>query len=166
MIYFNFIIYQFALNILEEGLHSYPSSLILMLCQGEVHAQCGDMVKAIGLFAKAYSSRPDHPLALVNAGRTYQQLGQFHAAYSHITESLRVDNTFAMSYIDLAQLLRQQPSLSKESCREISNPTVAIEEAIPLAKQVSEIRDVLTARYVTLLQQSLKEKGLLQNIMI
>lgn len=139
---------------------------MLLLCQGEIHAQCGDMIKAINLFSQVYKLKPFHPLALVNAGRTYQQLGQYHAAYEHIVKSLEVDSTFAMSYIDLAQLLRLQPKLGSNLHSNVPNAIVAIEEAIPLSKQVSEIRDVLTARYVTLLQKALKNKGFINNNVI
>lgn len=143
---------EYALSLLEEGLHLFPRSMVLLLCSGEVHSQCGDMVKAIKQFHKCTELDPTHPLPWVNAGRTYQQLGQVQAALMHVRKSIEIDPTLAMTRVDLAQLLRQNGHMA-EAVQEI-------DKAMELAKQVSEIRDVLTARYVVLLQQSLKKKGL------
>jgi tetratricopeptide (TPR) repeat protein len=142
------------MNVLEEGLDQLPNSMILLLCTGEVHSQCGDMVKAIKMFHKASLLQAGHPLPWVNAARTYQQLGQLTAATSHIEVALALDPSLAMTRVDKAQLLRQAGSqFEKEAVQNIDC-------ALDLARQVSEIRDVMTARYVTLLQQSLQEKGL------
>ena len=143
---------EYSLSLLEEGLSLYPRSTVLLLCSGEVHSQCGDMVKAIKHFQTATKLEPGHPLPWVNAGRTYQQLGQLHAATNHVKKAVEIDPSLAMTRVDLAQLLRQS------EC--IDEAVQAIDAAMELAKQVSEIRDVLTARYVVLLQQSLKKKGL------
>ena len=140
------------MGILEEGLELYPHAVILLLCAGEVHSQCGDMVKSIKMFRKASLLEAGHPLPWVNAARTYQQLGQLDAAKAHIQVALSLDPTVAMTRVDHAQLLRQ--------CEKMAEAVESIDIALDLAKQVSEIRDVMTARYVTLLQQSLKKKGL------
>jgi tetratricopeptide (TPR) repeat protein len=155
---------ELSLSQLEEGLVLFPKSNVLLLCSGEVHSQCGDMARSIKLFQQAAGetfrenvneNKDDdwsHPLPWVNAARTYQQLGQLSAAQSHLSRALALDPSLAMTRVDEAQLHRQQG--------DINRAVVAIEEAMQRSRQVSEIRDVLTARYVVLLQQSLKDKGL------
>jgi tetratricopeptide (TPR) repeat protein len=140
------------MNILEDGLKECPNSVILLLCSGEVHSQCGDMVKSIKMFRRASLLEAGHPLPWVNAARTYQQLGQLDAANAHVAVALALDPSIAMTRVDHAQLLRQSERMEEA--------VTTIDIALTLARQVSEIRDVMTARYVTLLQQSLKAKGL------
>jgi hypothetical protein len=70
---------------------------------------------------------------------------------------MTLDPSLAMTRVDYAQLLRQM--------NEIDQAVVTIEEALELARQVSEIRDVLTAKYVTSLQHTLKEEGFFTSLM-
>jgi tetratricopeptide (TPR) repeat protein len=138
---------------LEEGLALYPSSTILLLTTGEVHSQSGDMTKSIKLFQRVAELDPFHPLGFLNAARTYQQLGELHTALTHIQRAALLDPALAMTRIDLAQLLRQMG--------EIDRASEEVEAALAMARHVSEIRDVLIAKFVTQLQQKIKEKGIL-----
>ncbi len=115
------------------------------------------MTKSIKLFEKASRLESYHPLPYVNAGRTYQQLGQLSTARDHLKIAMTLDPSLAMTRVDYAQLLRQM--------NEIDQAVVTIEEALELARQVSEIRDVLTAKYVTSLQHTLKEEGFFTSLM-
>lgn len=83
----------------------------------------------------------------------YQQLGELNTASYHIQRAMVCDPTLAMTRTDFAQLLRQQGK--------IDDAVRMVDEAYHLAKHVSEIRDVLIAKYVTQLQQRIKEKGIL-----
>lgn len=138
---------------MEEGLKKYPHSSILLLCAGEIHSQCGDMTKSIKLFHKAHLLDPLHPLPLINASRTYQQLGELQTALQHIETAVQCDPDLAMTRVDYAQLLRQ--------LNRIEDAVAMIEQGYNLARHVSEIKDVLVAKYVTQLQQMIKGKGIL-----
>jgi tetratricopeptide (TPR) repeat protein len=139
--------------IMEEALKQYPKSTILLLCSGELHSQCGDMAKSIKQFHQAHSLDRYHPLPFINVSRTYQQLGELHTSKAHLEIALKCDPSLAMTRVDFAQLLRQ--------LGQIEDAVVMINVAYSIAKHVSEIRDVLIAKYITTLQQILKEKGML-----
>lgn len=90
------------------------------------------------------------PLPFVSAARVYMQLGQLRTAEQHLSRALQLDPTLAMTLVDRSQLLRQEKRLGEA--------VHIIEEAMRCAKQVSEIRDVLSTKYLARLQQSLAEK--------
>mmetsp|Transcript_24156 Transcript_24156/g.54232 ORF Transcript_24156/g.54232 Transcript_24156/m.54232 type:complete len:250 (-) Transcript_24156:134-883(-) len=125
---------------------------ILLLCCGELYSQTGEMVAALECFRSAHRSAPHNPLCLVNAARTYQQLSQLRTAERHLQAALLLDPAMAMVRVDLAQNLL----LSGQATRALS----LLDEALLLARQVSEIRDVLTARTIAVLQLSLEQRGL------
>lgn len=111
------------------------------------------MTKSIKLFHKAHLLDPFHPLPLINAARTYQQLGELQTALLHIQIAMQCDPDLAMTRVDYAQLLRQ--------LHKIEEAVVMIDEAYRMSRHVSEIKDVLVAKYVTQLQQMIKKKGIL-----
>lgn len=111
------------------------------------------MVKALEAFKKAAEHDPlGNPLSFVNAARTYQQLGQNHSAKLHLDHALALDPSLSMTYVDMSQNLLQ--SGKTEEALGLLN------HALRLAKHVSEIRDVMTARKVATIQRTLEEKGL------
>jgi len=136
---------------LDEQFKSSPCP-ILLLCCGEVYSQAGDMVTALECFRKAQALAPNNPLCYVNAARTYQQLNQVGTAERHLQAALLLDPAMAMVRVDLAQNLL----LSGHAAHALQ----ILDEALYLARQVSEIRDVLTARTIASMQVSLEERGL------
>jgi predicted Zn-dependent protease len=77
---------------------------------------------------------------------------QIVTAERHLQAALLLDPAMAMVRVDLAQNLL----LSGQAAEALQ----LLEEALLLAKQVSEIRDVLTARAIARMQVSLEERGL------
>lgn len=144
---------EIALDTLRRALQKFHSQQratpILLLCCGEVHSQAGDVVQALDCFRRAHLLAPTNPLSLVNAARTYQQLGHLRIAQQHLHAALKLDPAMAMVRVDLAQnmLLSGQ----------VAQALQQIEEALQLAKQVSEIKDVLTARVVAEMQREFEE---------
>ena len=127
-------------------------SPILLLCCGEVYSQLGDMVNALKCFRKANELAPENPLCYVNAARTYQQLSQLTTSEQHLQAALKLDPALAMVRVDLAQNLL----LSGKASSALS----LLQEALDLARQVSEIRDVLTAQMIAHIQIDLEVRGL------
>jgi Tfp pilus assembly protein PilF len=109
-------------------------------------------VAALKSFREVSVCDPLHPLPYLNAARVYQQLNQKEEARIHMEIALAVDPTLAMTRVDLAQ-----------HHLHLGNSAVALETlegALDLARHVSEIRDVLTARTVALIQLELESEGL------
>lgn len=77
---------------------------------------------------------------------------QIATAERHLQAALLLDPAMAMVRVDLAQNLL----LSGHAAQALQ----LLDEAVQLAKQVSEIRDVLTARTIAAMQLSLEERGL------
>ena len=77
---------------------------------------------------------------------------QVGTAERHFQAALLLDPAMAMVRVDLAQNLL----LSGHAAQAL----VILDEALFLARQVSEIRDVLTARTIAAMQVSLEERGL------
>jgi tetratricopeptide (TPR) repeat protein len=145
---------QYAVNIVEEGLRLYPKATMLLISGGEVLAQGGDMVQALKLFKRCSEVDSTLPLSYVSAGRVYRQLGQLQAAEAHFLHALSLDPGLALTLVDLSQLQRQRG--------QVVEAVQTIEQAMVCARQVSEIKDILAARYLARLQQSVGEKhGLL-----
>ncbi len=147
-----YLILQISIAVLEEGLSEHPNSIILLICSGEVQSQAGDMVNALQAFHKANRLDARNPLPFINAARTYQQLGQLSTAMAHLDTAIALDPALSMTRVDLAQNYMQ---LSRtEDALDMLNT------ALNLARQVSEIRDVLTARSVATMQLKLEKLGL------
>ena len=97
-----------------------------------------------------------NPLPYINAARTYLQLGQVTSAFKHLKHGLLLDADLPMSHLDLAQLYLQT-----------GNTTMALstlDEALKLAKHMSEIRDVLVAKRMATAQLQLEQRGLARPI--
>jgi predicted Zn-dependent protease len=77
---------------------------------------------------------------------------QISTAEKHLQAALLLDPAMAMVRVDLAQ------NLLLTGCA--SQALAILDEALGLAKQVSEIRDVLTARTIASMQMDLEERGL------
>jgi len=143
-----------ALRVLEKGVARHPSSVYILLCQGEILSQVGEVVRALGCFQRAASveeggdSSSSNPLPFINAARTYQQLSQPVAALRHIALALRRDSFLPMTFVDLAQIFvhlgRTQEAV------------LALDHALVLSRHCSEIRDVLTARTIAQIQLELE----------
>ena len=88
----------------------------------------------------------------INASRCYQQLNQIELSKIHLNYAIKLDSTLAMTYVDIAQQYAFQGSID-----------IALEllmKALDLAKHVSEICDVLTAKVVTEIQKELQLKDI------
>lgn len=136
----------------DEHTTIQKESPILLLCCGEVYNQLGDMVNALNCYQKAHGLAPGNPLCYINAARTYQQLSQLATSEQHLQAALKLDPALAMVRVDLAQnlLISGKASLA----------LLLLQEALDLARQVSEIRDVLTAQMIAIIQIDLETKGL------
>ncbi len=77
---------------------------------------------------------------------------QIATAERHLNAALLLDPAMAMVRVDLAQNLL----MTGKAAQALG----LLDEALLLAKQVSEIRDVLTARAIASMQVSLEERGL------
>lgn len=126
--------------------------MILLICSGEVHSQAGDMVNGLQCFRKANRLDKRNPLPFINAARTYQQLGQMTTASAHLDLAIALDPSLAMTRVDIAQNYMQS-GRTDEALQ-------MLEVAMSLARQVSEIRDVLTARSVATMQSKLEKAGM------
>ena len=56
---------------IDEGLTKCPLSTVLLLCSGEVHVLCGDVILALQNFHKVTLMDPTNPMPWLNAARTY-----------------------------------------------------------------------------------------------
>lgn len=129
---------------LRRGIDKYPDAIYVQLCLGEVLSQLGDAVGALQLFKKAAQSEPSNPVPFINAARTYQQMNQRSNASKHLNHALKTDPALAMTKVDLAQNLMQSGH-TEEALQ-------MLDEALQLAKHVSEICDVLTAKKIASIQ--------------
>eukprot|EP00981_Chlorochromonas_danica_P013166 scaffold5931_cov173-Ochromonas_danica.AAC.4 len=147
---------EVAVRTLEEGLcrPGLVTSSALVLCLGDVHCQCGDMVKAIKLYQAAQVFDPTNPLPFLNASRAYAQLSQRQHSLAHLRAAEEADSSCVLVYVDLARSLRSQ-GLAEESAQ-------CSRKALGLAKQVSDFREVLAAQYLALLILLLERKGLVK----
>ena len=98
----------------------------LLLCMGEVLAQCGDLTGSLDHFRQSSKLYPSHPLPFINAARTYQQLNLRDSAAKHIAYAVALDPYFPLPHVDLAQALLYQGKV--EACSE------AINKALKLAR--------------------------------
>lgn len=137
----------------HSGLALYPRSEYLLLCQGEIFCQVGEAIGALKLFKKVSEMDPDHPLPYLNAARVYQQLGQQVQSLRHMRFALEADPTFSVARVDLAQHLLHlgHTEAAKQT----------LDSALSLARHVSEIKEVLTARAIATTQLELESRGLL-----
>lgn len=141
-----------ALRLLKRACKQAPDSLYLHLSYGEVLGQAGDLVGSLACFHQAHESDPTHPLPFVNAARTYQQLNQTSTARRHLDRALLLDPSFSLTYIDVAQGALQG-GRTEEALQ-------ILDKALLLARHVSDLLDVLTARRVAELQLCLEGEGL------
>ena len=107
---------------------------------------------SLASFHQANTIDPHHPLPFVNAARTYQQLNQTTTAKQHLDGALRLDHTFALTHIDVAQAALQAGKTQKA--------LNILDKALLRARHVSDLLDVLTAKRVAELQVLLQEEGL------
>ena len=131
-------------------------SINARLCYGEILSQAGDAVGGILAFRKCAIIDPYNPLPFINTARTFNQMGQPYLAMRHINRALELDDTYCMTFVDLAQVFLQQGQ-TKEALTHIS-------KALQLARHVSEIRDVLTAQKIALIQEELEQKGFFRQV--
>lgn len=141
----------------EDGLVSFPNSTILLLCYGEIHSQCGDLIRSIQSYKKILNYDAFHPLLWINCNRIYQQLDQLNNAKEHLLIAQNLDPTLSMTFIDYIQLNHYMNKNNKSEVDVDSDKIMNLfDQGIQLSKQVSEICDVLAARYVILIEKKLK----------
>lgn len=126
--------------------------LYLLLCLGEVQAQCGDLHGSLTQFRRAHAMDPQHPLPFVNAARSYLQLNQKLLASSHIHRAIALDPDFPQPLVDMAQSLLFQGKTA--ACEGV------LQRALGLARHVGDIKDVVVAQLMTRLTRELQEEGL------
>lgn len=136
---------------IKEGLEHHPSAPYMLLCLGEIYSQTGDAVAALAAFKKAHEIDCYNPLPYLNAARVYQQIKQPKIAFQHMQIAIQIDPALAMTKVDLAQQYLHS-GRTEEALK-------TLESALVLARHVSEIRDVLTARTVALMQVQLQNEG-------
>jgi len=103
-----------------------PGLVYLLLCMGEVLAQCGDLTGSLDCFRRASAMYPSHPLPFVNAARTYQQLNQRGLSSAHVQRAVALDPSFPLPHVDLAQALLYQGKV--DACQE------SLQRALALAR--------------------------------
>ena len=130
----------------------HPNNVYLCMCVGELLSQLGDIVSAMTLFRKAHKLDSKSPLPFVNAARTYQQIGQLASARRHLDKAISADSSFAMSLIDMAQIHLHSGSTN--------SALSTLNDALYLARHMSEIKDVLIAKKMAFVQLKLEEKGI------
>ena len=132
----------------------YMRTYYYILLLGEIHCQAGDAVTAIQIFSAVTHFDPDNPspIPYLNAARVYQQLNQHEQAVMHMKIAYSLDPSLAMTRVDLAQHYLGLGQTSDALC--------TLQGALHLSRQVSEVKDVLTAREVALLQLELQGEGL------
>lgn len=138
-----------ALELLREATELHPYCETLHICLGELLAQVGDVPRSMSALRKASTLAPFHPMPYLNAARTLNQLGCKSLAKEHTMRALELDPNLSTSYVDLAQ--SELADGNSDSGRDY------LEKAMSLAHHVSEIRDVLTARTLSVLQLELEE---------
>lgn len=131
---------------------SRSAKLFLELSLGEIACQAGDIVAGLGHFKQASICDPSHPLPYTNAARAYQQLQQWSLAEHHLKMSLSYDPHLAMTYVDIAQ--------GRSLTGRVDSALQLLDAALPYARHVSEIRDVLAARTVTAILLELQHAGI------
>ena len=114
----------------------------------------GDAMASLQYYKQASTLDPYNPLPYLNASRVYQQIKLHSESFRHMQLALHIDNQFSMAKVDLAQYYLHIGAL------EMSLST--LDEALQLAKHVSEIKDVLTAKIMTLTQINLQKEGFLK----
>ena len=139
---------------IKEALAMYPQSIYSQLCLGEIHCQAGDAITAIQVFSAVTHFDPDNPspIPYLNAARVYQQLNQHEQALIHMKIAYSLDPSLVMTRVDLAQHYL--------SLGQTSDALSTLQGALNLSRQVSEVKDVLTAREAALLQLELQGEGL------
>lgn len=132
------------------------ASINTRLCFGEILSQAGDTVGGILAFRKCAILDPFNPLSYINTARTFNQMGQPELAIRHINHALILDGSYCMTFVDLAQVFLQQGKTNEA--------LEYILKALHLARHVSEIRDVLTAQKIALMQAELEKRGLFRQV--
>lgn len=141
---------------LSQDIGSGVASINALLCFGEILSQAGDTVGGLLTFHKCSLMDPSHPLPFVNTARTFNQMGQAELALKHLHHALDLDPLYCMTHVDFAQTSLQQGHTVEALAQ--------IDTALSLAKHVSEIRDVLTARHIAVIQLELEERGLYRQV--
>jgi tetratricopeptide (TPR) repeat protein len=142
---------QQAQRDIDPTARSKAAAIFLELSLGEIACQAGDIVAGLGHFKRASACDPAHPLPYTNAARAYQQLQQWSLAEYHLKTSLSYDASLAMTYVDIAQ--------GRSLTGRIESALQLLDAALPYARHVSEIRDVLAARTVTSILHELQQAG-------
>jgi len=144
---------EIALHLLHSVTELYPDSYLLLLCCGDVFNQMGGIVGALDCYQRANVLSPSNPLCYINAARSYQLLNQLRSSEMQLQTALRMDPSLAMARMGLSQNLLLTGNAKQAF--------VLLDEALRFSKQVSEIRDVLTARTIALMQLDFERKGLI-----
>lgn len=144
---------EIAMKILEKGVSKYPNAIFILLCQGEIYSQVGEIVKSIKCFQHAARIEEDiyhsaNPLPYINAARAYQQLSEPIVALNHMLMALKYDSFLPMIFVDLAQIFLHTGK-TKEAIESLNHGLI-------IARHCSEIRDVLTAQTIANIQLELE----------
>jgi Flp pilus assembly protein TadD len=143
-----------AEQIIQEAMQlpQCKADMALLVTSAEVRAQTGQMVLALEQLQSAATRGAviQSPLPYLTGARLYQQMGQLAVAQEHIAQAQKLDPHYAMTAVDQAQCQRLQGDLT--------GAEHSLEHAWQCARQVSELREVLSAKYLVKLQQRLAEQ--------
>ena len=156
--------WQQALVLLKRASEKHPTNVSVFNCMGEVLGQSGDATGGLEAFRKAFEICPRHPMALLNAARVYQQMGQASSCEMHLREALLRDNTLVLAYVDCAQLCLQpqkvQASTLSEDLDDDVNKLVGFKKAdaylktaLHLCRHISEVADVFATETIAILHR-------------
>lgn len=110
------------------------------------------MVTSIKSCSTVSSQEPDNPLPYINTARIFLQLQQPAQAVRHLQAAIALDPAFVLAQVDLGRTLRTLDRLQESMD--------IFKEALQKARNVAEVRDVLSAQYLSVLQQQIEAKGL------
>eukprot|EP01036_Dinobryon_divergens_P024173 gene24173-32598_t len=144
-----------ARSVLQKGAdQTHGGSILLKLCLSDAACQCGDLRLAVSGYrnASCYWQTQRCPLPYIHAARLCVQLAQFSRAEELLNAALKMDPSLASAWTEVAQLYMQRrlscrgtgfESFSSEWGHAIEH---ALEQALSLAKNFSEIVDVLAVK--------------------
>ena len=162
-----------ALNVLQNGINTFPGNVSLHVSYGEILGQSGDPAGALKSYAKASNIEPNHPLPFLNASRVYQQLNQHQLCKVHMAKALDLDRSLSLTLVDIAQFKLhekrfafhgdgsspEQVADNHDILDDMSSEAI-LNSALDVSRHVSEVIDVYTARQIARFYARLGESGL------
>ena len=106
--------FQEVLNQASHLLARYPNSVsLLQYSQGASYKGLGKLEKAVEVYTKAISLKPDYADAYNNLGTVFQDQGKLERAIEAYNKALSIKPDYAEAYNNLANTLKDQGKLNK-----------------------------------------------------